>query len=56
MKDFPKLNPLYRTFFEGTLPARTTIQQNNDATAEAAEQISFIAVKTAAHGEGRSRK
>jgi len=49
MKDFPKLNPLYRAFFEGTLPARTTMQQNDDATAEAAEQISFIAVKTVAH-------
>jgi enamine deaminase RidA (YjgF/YER057c/UK114 family) len=49
MQDFNKLNPLYRTFFHGTLPARTTIQQNDDAKAEAAEQISFIAVKTAIH-------
>jgi len=49
MQDFSKLNPLYRTFFHGTLPARTTMQQNDDAKAEAAEQISFIAVKTAIH-------
>lgn len=49
MQDFSKLNPLYRGFFHGTLPARTTMQQNDDAKAEAAEQISFIAVKTAGH-------
>lgn len=49
MADFSKLNPLYRTFFKGTLPARTTVQQNIDPSAEAAEQISFIAVKTAGH-------
>ena len=49
MKDFSKLNPLYRSFFTDSLPARTTMQQNEDAGAEAAEQISFIAVKTAAH-------
>ena len=49
MQDFSKLNPPYRTFFHGTLPARTTMQQNDDAKAEAAEQISFIAVKTAGH-------
>jgi enamine deaminase RidA (YjgF/YER057c/UK114 family) len=47
--DFSKLNPLYRSFFKGTLPARTTLQQNNDTTAEATEQISFIAVKTSGH-------
>lgn len=49
MNDFSKLNPLYRSFFHDNLPARTTLQQNNDATAEATEQISFIAVKTASH-------
>jgi enamine deaminase RidA (YjgF/YER057c/UK114 family) len=49
MGDFSKLNPLYRNFFRGSLPARTTLQQDNDASAEAAEQISFIAVKTAGH-------
>jgi enamine deaminase RidA (YjgF/YER057c/UK114 family) len=49
MQDFPKLNPTYRTFFEGTLPARTTMQQKDDAKAEAAEQISFIAVRTSVH-------
>jgi enamine deaminase RidA (YjgF/YER057c/UK114 family) len=46
MQDFEKLNPLYRQFFKEQLPARTTLQQNNDPDAEAAEQISFIAVKT----------
>jgi enamine deaminase RidA (YjgF/YER057c/UK114 family) len=49
MQDFGKLNPLYRSFFRGMLPARTTMQQKVDAEAEAAEQISFIAVKTAGH-------
>lgn len=49
MQDFSKLNPLYRSFFTETLPARTTLQQNDDAQAEATEQISFIAVKTADH-------
>jgi enamine deaminase RidA (YjgF/YER057c/UK114 family) len=49
MNDFSKLNPLYRSFFKGTLPARTTLQQNSDTTAEATEQISFIAVKTSGH-------
>jgi enamine deaminase RidA (YjgF/YER057c/UK114 family) len=47
MQDFSKLNPLYRGFFEGSFPARTTMQQNDDATSEATEQISFIAVKAA---------
>jgi enamine deaminase RidA (YjgF/YER057c/UK114 family) len=54
MQDFEKLNPLYRQFFKEQLPARTTLQQNNDPDAEAAEQISFIAVKTGhktVHGE-----
>lgn len=47
IKDFDKMNNLYKTFFKGSYPTRTTIQQNFDSTAEAAEQISFIAVKTA---------
>lgn len=49
MNDFSKLNPLYRKFFKGDLPARTTLQQNNESSEEAAEQISFIAVKTSGH-------
>lgn len=47
IKDFDKMNNLYKAFFKGSYPTRTTIQQNFDSTAEAAEQISFIAVKTA---------
>lgn len=47
IKDFDRMNNLYKTFFRGSYPTRTTIQQNFDSTAEAAEQISFIAVKTA---------
>lgn len=49
IKDFDKMNNLYKTFFKGSYPTRTTIQQNFDSSAEAAEQISFIAVKTANH-------
>jgi enamine deaminase RidA (YjgF/YER057c/UK114 family) len=51
MQDFAKLNPLYRSFFKGTFPARTTMQQNEDPSAEAAEQISFIAVRTTGQGQ-----
>lgn len=45
MQDYSKMNDLYKTFFGAAPPARTTLQQNNDASAEAAEQISFIAVR-----------
>lgn len=49
IKDFDKMNNLYKTFFKESYPTRTTVQQDNDFTAEDAEQISFIAVKTANH-------
>lgn len=49
IQDYGQMNNLYKTFFKGTYPARTTLQQNNDYKAEAAEQISFIAVKTNSH-------
>ena len=49
IQDFDKMNNLYKTFFKGSYPTRTTMQQNMDSSAEAAEQISFIAVKTASH-------
>ena len=54
--DFSKLNPLYRKFFHDDLPARTTLQQNDDLTEEAAEQISFIAVKTPGQHTVRSEE
>lgn len=47
IQDFDKMNNLYKTFFKGSYPARTTVQQNFDSSAEAAEQLSFIAVKPA---------
>jgi enamine deaminase RidA (YjgF/YER057c/UK114 family) len=49
IQDFGQMNDLYKTFFKGSFPARTTLQQNDDYKAEAAEQISFIAVKTNSH-------
>lgn len=49
IQDFGQMNDLYKTFFKDAYPARTTMQQNDDYKAEAAEQISFIAVKTESH-------
>ena len=49
IQDFDQMNNRYKPFFNGSFPARTTMQQNNDFKAEDAEQISFIAVKTANH-------
>lgn len=43
--DYSTMNNLYKTFFGAVPPARTTLQQNDDSSAEAAEQISFIAVR-----------
>ncbi len=37
--------PLYGTFFKGSYPAQTLLQQSNDTKTTTAEQISFIAVK-----------
>jgi reactive intermediate/imine deaminase len=45
MKDYAAMNDLYRTFFKGTSPSRTTIQQNFDKETRTGEQISFIAVR-----------
>lgn len=45
IQDYSEMNNLYKTFFGATPPARTTMQQCNDFTAEDAEQISFIAVR-----------
>jgi enamine deaminase RidA (YjgF/YER057c/UK114 family) len=45
IKDDQQMNPLYGKFFKPPYPARTTLQQNLEIGEEAAEQISFIAVK-----------
>jgi len=45
IKDDTRMNPLYGTFFKPPYPARTALQQNFESGEEAAEQISFIAVK-----------
>ena len=45
MKDNHQMNELYNKFFKPPYPSRTTLQQNLDAGNEAAEQISFIAVR-----------
>ncbi len=45
MKDDQQMNPLYGKFFKPPYPAKTTLQQNFESGEEAAEQISFIAVK-----------
>jgi enamine deaminase RidA (YjgF/YER057c/UK114 family) len=45
MKNNGQMNELYNKFFEPPYPARSTLQQNLDVDNEAAEQISFIAVR-----------
>jgi enamine deaminase RidA (YjgF/YER057c/UK114 family) len=45
IKDDKQMNELYGKFFKPPYPARTTLQQNFETGEEAAEQISFIAVK-----------
>jgi enamine deaminase RidA (YjgF/YER057c/UK114 family) len=45
IKDDKQMNELYGKFFRPPYPARTTLQQNFETGEEAAEQISFIAVK-----------
>jgi len=45
MKDDDQVRDLYGKFFKNRFPARTTLQQNFDLTAEDVEQISFIAVR-----------
>src|ERR1700691_3132092 len=45
MKDDGQMNDLYNKFFKPPYPARSTLQQNLDTNNEAAEQISFIAVR-----------
>jgi enamine deaminase RidA (YjgF/YER057c/UK114 family) len=45
MKDSNQMSELYNKFFKPPYPARTTLQQNLETGEEAAEQISFIAVR-----------
>jgi enamine deaminase RidA (YjgF/YER057c/UK114 family) len=45
MKDNSQMDPLYGKFFKQPYPARSILQQNLETGEEAAEQISFIAVK-----------
>jgi enamine deaminase RidA (YjgF/YER057c/UK114 family) len=45
MKDNTQMNELYKQFFKPPYPARSTLQQNLETDEEAAEQISFIAVR-----------
>jgi enamine deaminase RidA (YjgF/YER057c/UK114 family) len=45
MKDSNQMSELYNKFFKPPYPARTTLQQNLEVNEEAAEQISFIAVR-----------
>jgi reactive intermediate/imine deaminase len=49
IQDSDRMDKLYGKFFKDKFPARTTLQQNADVKAEAAEQISFIAVRTQKH-------
>jgi hypothetical protein len=45
MKDDKQMNDLYSKCFKPPYPARPTLQQNLEVDEEAAEPISFIAVK-----------
>jgi reactive intermediate/imine deaminase len=45
IQDSDRMNNLYGKFFKDKSPARTVLQQNVDGKTEAAEQISFIAVR-----------
>jgi enamine deaminase RidA (YjgF/YER057c/UK114 family) len=45
IKDDGQMNELYNKFFKPPYPARATLQQNLQVDEEAAEQISFIAVR-----------
>ncbi|HYK35322.1 RidA family protein [Alloacidobacterium sp.] len=45
MQDEDRMNALYGKFFKGKYPVQTVLQQNRETDDEAAEQISFIAVR-----------
>jgi len=45
IKDTDRVQSLYGTFFKGTFPARTSLQNSFDQKTATGEQISFIAVR-----------
>jgi len=45
MKDYDRMNNIYRTFFKEAFPARTTLQSSFDKETKTEEQISVIAVR-----------
>jgi enamine deaminase RidA (YjgF/YER057c/UK114 family) len=47
MRDYDKMNNLYRAFFKDIFPARTTLKQSLDGETKTEEQISVIAVRKA---------
>ena len=51
VQDADRVNAIYGKFFEGRYPARSVLQQNLEVHNEAAEQISFIAVKHSPTGQ-----
>src|ERR1700743_3180261 len=53
IQDVDRMNAIYGKFFKGRYPARSVVQQNSEVHKEAAEQISFIAVKHSPAGQGR---
>jgi enamine deaminase RidA (YjgF/YER057c/UK114 family) len=52
IEDADRVNAIYGKFFESRYPARSVLQQNFEVHDEAAEQISFIAVKHSLTGHG----
>jgi enamine deaminase RidA (YjgF/YER057c/UK114 family) len=55
IQDADRVNTIYGKFFESHYPARSVLQQNVEVHDEAAEQISFIAVKHSSMNEGARR-
>src|ERR1700761_1639470 len=50
IQDADRVNGIYGKFFESHYPARSVLQQNFEVRDEAAEQISFIAIKRSLAG------
>jgi enamine deaminase RidA (YjgF/YER057c/UK114 family) len=56
IKDSNQMNELYNKFFKPPYPVRTTLQQNLEFGEEAAEQISFIAVRSQPAGTSEASR